>query len=197
MRPTRFPIIVSGMIAGDPRQGGAAWAVLQYVLGLRRLGHEVYLVEPLSRKAIRPSGAALGYSENAAYFRQVATDFGLEGNWSLVLEGTTETVGLPYPELRNIARGADALLNISGMLDREDLIAEIPVRAYLDLDPVFNQLWHATQGIDMRFSAHNRFVTVGNALGRPECSIPTCGLPWITTFQPVVLEYCPAGNGFY
>ena len=33
-------VIVSGMIAATPWQGGAAWAVLQYLLGLRRLGCE-------------------------------------------------------------------------------------------------------------------------------------------------------------
>jgi hypothetical protein len=38
-------IVVAGTVAGVPGQGGAAWAVLQYVLGLRRLGHEVVLVE--------------------------------------------------------------------------------------------------------------------------------------------------------
>ena len=31
-------IVVSGMIAADPFQGGATWAVLQYVLGFRALG---------------------------------------------------------------------------------------------------------------------------------------------------------------
>jgi hypothetical protein len=195
MRQARLMVIVSGMMAGDPGQGGATWAVLQYVLGLKRLGHEVYLIEPLSPSALRPAGASLEASENAGYFRNVATDFGLEDVCSLILEGTTTTVGLPYPQLRNIARKADALLNISGMLQRQDLLNDIPVRIYLDLDPAFNQLWHATQGIDMRFAAHNRFVTVGNALGRPECPVPTCDVPWITTFQPVVLEYCPIGNG--
>jgi len=40
-------ILVSGMIAAHPWQGGATWAVLQYVLGFRRLGYEVYLVEPI------------------------------------------------------------------------------------------------------------------------------------------------------
>ena len=34
-------ILVAGMVAGVPGQGGATWAVLQYVLGLRRLGHDV------------------------------------------------------------------------------------------------------------------------------------------------------------
>ena len=31
-------ILVSGMMAGDPHHGGATWAVLQYLLGFRRLG---------------------------------------------------------------------------------------------------------------------------------------------------------------
>ena len=183
------------MIGGDPGQGGAAWAVLQYVLGLRQLGHDVYLVEPLNPTAVKPGGVALCKSENAAYFQQVTSDFGLEGKSSLILDDTFETVGLTYPELRNIASGTDVLLNISGMLKHDDLIGKIPVRAYLDLDPAFNQLWHATQGIDMRFAVHNRFITVGNAIGQQDCAIPTCGLPWIRTFQPIVLDHWPRGNG--
>jgi hypothetical protein len=41
----RLRIAVAGMVAADARQGGAIWAVMQYVLGLRRLGHDVILVE--------------------------------------------------------------------------------------------------------------------------------------------------------
>ena len=58
----RLTILVSGMIAGDPHQGGATWAVLQYLLGFRRLGHEVYFVEPLVETALRPVGATLSVS---------------------------------------------------------------------------------------------------------------------------------------
>jgi len=47
MAGSRLTILMTGMIAGDDRYGGAAWAVLQYVLGLRQLGHDVYFVEPL------------------------------------------------------------------------------------------------------------------------------------------------------
>ena len=47
-------IIVSGMIAADPGQGGATWAVLQYVLGLRRLGHDVHFIEPIPPASLPP-----------------------------------------------------------------------------------------------------------------------------------------------
>jgi hypothetical protein len=188
-------ILVSGMIAGDPHQGGATWSVLQYVLGLARLGHDVYLVEPLAAVALRPAGAPLSESVNAAYFRQVCADFRLEQSAALLLAGTRQTVGLPYERLRQVAHRADVLLNISGMLVDHELIGRIPLRVYLDLDPAFNQLWQVAQGIDRHFAGHTHFVTVGLALGRPECPVPTCGLTWIPTLPPVVLAHWPVAGG--
>jgi hypothetical protein len=44
----------------------------------------------------------------------------------------------------------------------------------------------------MRFAGHTHFLTVGLAMGRPECEVPTCGLEWRKTLQPVVLEHWPA-----
>jgi hypothetical protein len=184
-------IIVSGMIAADPWQGGATWAVLQYVLGLRRLRHEVYFIEPVPPKALRPAGSRLAVSDNARYFETVMTEFGLCKQAALLLAGSRETFGLDYDELERIARRADALVNISGMLTDETLISRIPVRAYLDIDPAFNQLWHAVQKIDMRFVGHTHHVTIGHNIGEPDCPVPTCGLKWLKTFQPVVLEHWP------
>ena len=40
----RVRIIVSGMIAAVPHHGGATGAVLQYLIGFARLGHDVVLV---------------------------------------------------------------------------------------------------------------------------------------------------------
>lgn len=191
MARSGYTILFSGMIAGDPYQGGAAWAVLQYVLGLRRLGHTVYLAEPLRRASMTPPQTGLEASENAAYFRRVVRRFGLESCAALVLEESRETVGMSYEQLREAARHADVLLNISGMLTDPELTASIPLRVYLDLDPAFVQLWHAAQGIDMRFDAHTHFVTVGQAIGHPSCTVPTCGKTWMPTVQPVVLDEWP------
>jgi hypothetical protein len=176
------------MIAADPDQGGAAWAVLQYVLGLERLGHDVLLVEPWKSTA---QGAE--ESESAAYFRAVAQAFDIEDRAALLVAGTDRTVGLPYDELVARAQEADVLLNISGMLTDERLTRSIPVRAYLDLDPAFNQLWQM-QGIDMRFDGNTHFVTVGQAIGTADSPIPTCGREWIPTLPPVVLERWARGG---
>jgi hypothetical protein len=190
----RLTILVSGMMATVPHQGGATWAVLQYLLGFWRLGHDVYFIEPVAESALQPAGVSLASSENAAYFRRVVAEFGLEETSALLLSGTQVTVGPDYRQLCRLTQRADVLIDISGMLAGHELARDIPVRVYLDLDPAFNQLWHAAQGIDVGFGDHTHFVTIGRAIGRPDhpqCEVPTCGLDWITTFQPVVLSYWP------
>jgi hypothetical protein len=73
-------------------------------------------------------------------------------------------------------------------------LEQIPVRVYLDLDPVFVQLWHTTQGIDMRLGGHTHYITIGQNIGQPGCSVPDCGVKWEASFPPVVLEHWPAGS---
>ena len=180
----RLSIVVSGMISAVPRQGGAAWAVLQYVLGFKRLGHAVYFVEPVG--TFDP--------ETVDYFQNVVRVFGLEDCAALLFMDTRETVGLDYTRLRQVCRRADLLVNISGLLTDQQLLERIPVRLYLDLDPAFTQLWHFTQHIDVRLDGHTHFATVGLSLGCPECDVPTGGLHWITSLPPVVLEHWPVGD---
>ena len=172
-------ILFSGMVAGDPEQGGASWAVLQYVLGLRALGHDVYLVEPVDRLEPR----------SVRYFSELVRDFALDGHAALLVRGSAESSGIPYPELLRLARGVDVVFNVSGMLRDEELVGPAPLRVYLDLDPGFNQLWHAVDGIEMGFGLHNRFATVGLELGKPACPVPTCGREWIKTLPPVFLPH--------
>jgi len=188
-------IFVSGMIAGDPHQGGATWAVLQYVLGLQSLGHDVYLVEPIAPASLRPAGTPLAASVNARYFHDVAARFDLTSRAALLRQDTSETVGLPYVNLVQAARGSDLLINVSGMLTDPTLFEGIPRRVYLDLDPGFNQLWHAVEGIDVRFGGHTHFVTVGCLIGSPGCDVPTCGRTWLPTLQPIMLSEWPMTPG--
>jgi hypothetical protein len=180
----RLKILLSGMVAGDPYQGGATWAVLQYVAGLTGLGHEVVLVEPLKPDAPDPLTED---SEVLAYYRSLPL---LAGRSALLAAGTRRTAGLPYAELERFASEADLLLNVSGMLRDERLLERVPARAFLDLDPGFNQVWHQTGG-EMGLDLHTHFVTVGQRIGAPDCPIPDCGRRWIPTLPPVALEHWP------
>jgi hypothetical protein len=150
-------VLVAGMVAADPYQGGATWAVLQYVRGLEELGHEVWLVDP---------GPATPASTR--YFAEL----GLGPRASLgCYEG-------PVPDL---------LLNLSGLLRDERVLERVPVRVYVDLDPFFNQVWHA-QGVDVGLERHTHHVTVG-------CRVPATGHDWIHTLPPVVLSSWQVADG--
>ena len=186
-------IIVSGRIASQPGHGGATWAVLQYLLGLRRLGHAVYFVEPLEASSLIPEHVALARTENARYFERTIHEFGFLGYASLLLSGTSESVGLPYAQVRALARRADILINLSGTLADADLMAGIPLRVYVDLDPGFTQVWD-TQAIDVGLDGHTHFTTVGLCMGQLDCKVPTCSRQWLTHLPPVVLEYWPVSS---
>src|SRR5437868_1048725 len=99
MHQSPLRILVSGMIAGVPAQGGATWAVLQYLIGLRELGHKVCFVEPVPASSVTPKDAPLDRSCNAAYFRSVMREFGFERHSALVATDSLSTVGLSYDEL--------------------------------------------------------------------------------------------------
>jgi len=191
----RLRVIVSGMVAADPNQGGATWAVLQYVLGLRELGHHVVLIEPLPPARCGPATESLARSLQAEYFREVAARFDLESRAALVNPLTQETTGLSYSALVAAARDADLLINISGTLTDPRLLEPISRRLYLDLDPAFNQLWHAVDGVDVRFAGHTHFATIGCLIGTAGCDVPTCGRTWLPTLQPIVLSEWPMTAG--
>ena len=181
MRRSASRIVVSGSICGSLHQGGAVASLFQYVRGLERLGHDVFLVEPV----VDPPDAT-----SISYFTSVTTAAGLSGRAAIV--GREDAVaGVAYAQVAEFARSADLLVTVSGSLRDPGLVEEIPVRVYLDLDPAFAQLWSDVEGIDMGFRDHTHFVTVGQALGTAGCSVPTCGYRWITTFQPVVLDDWP------
>jgi hypothetical protein len=179
-------ILIAGMIASDPYQGGASWAVLQYVLGFQRLGHRVYFIEPVNLASDTPPAWMDGKA--ARYFLEVADRFALNGRVALYRQGTQETVGRSYSQLLDIAGRADMLINISGLLTDPAILDRVSCRVYLDLDPAFNQLWHYVLEIDRHFAGHDFFFTVGQALGSPSCSVPTGGLNWQPTLPPVILD---------
>jgi hypothetical protein len=80
---------------------------------------------------------------------------------------------------------------VNGFVTQERVLERVPLRAYLDIDPGFGQMWRALDLHDL-FAGHDAFITIGERIGREDCSIPTNGLDWITTPQPVALEHWPA-----
>ena len=161
-------VLLSGMLVGSPHQGGATWAVLQWVLGLRALGHDVTVVEQLPAP---PTAGQLAYA--ATVERQT-------GVAPVLFTGESG-------ELARRTGPVDLLVNLSGLLRDEALLALAPVRLYVDLDPGFTQVWHAT-GADVGLPGHTAHATVGLRVGTAASPVPTGGLRWLPVLPPVVLD---------
>jgi hypothetical protein len=190
-------VLVSEALANKYLNGGAAWVPLSWLLGLRRLGCDVYFVEQIKRPhCVDAEGAVTEFesSVNVGYFKSIMDEFGLDGSAALIYENGEQTSGLGYGELLELAESADLLVNISGHLELDPLLSRIKRKAYVDLDPGFTQFWYASGEIGARLRGHDHYFTVGENIGTPACSIPTGGIDWRPVRQPVVLDDWPVAH---
>jgi hypothetical protein len=191
-------ILVSGAIANKLYNGGAAWTRLSWALGFQALGCRVFFVEQIGPDTcVDGAGAVTTFerSANLAYFRQMMQQFGLAGSAALIYQDGQQVDGMAYAELLDAAESADLLVNISGHLTLEPLMRRLRRKVYIDLDPGFTQLWHMAGSAGPRLAGHDHYFTIGENIGAPGCPIPTGGIRWLPTRQPVVLEQWPLSPG--
>src|ERR1041385_5306271 len=112
-------IVVGAGLARRPLNGGGSSARLQWILGLRRLGFEVYLMDPLGPEGfVDDAGAVTSFegSLNLAHFRRIVERAGIAGSAALVYGEGDAFEGATQAELFARAEAADLLLNIGGKL---------------------------------------------------------------------------------
>lgn len=186
-------IAVAGPLAQKPGRGGHTWVILQYLLGFRRLGWDVFFLDALSSEQSvdeRGSRSPIERSSNLRYLSDTMLRIGLSDSWALVADGGKQWFGVPRHKVLKRVRESAFLLNINGFLRDEPLLATVPKRVFLDIDPGVLQMWHDL-GLQKVFRDHDDYVTIGQRLGHPDCPVPTCGIAWIKTPPPVVLEAWP------
>ncbi|HZV75684.1 MAG TPA: hypothetical protein VFF79_18395 [Conexibacter sp.] len=184
--------VISGGVAQCSGYGGHAWVFLQYLLGLRRLGFDVLLIDRLERQMIRGRpGADPAGSAELLRLLAILGRFGLAECFTVLGAGGRSIAGLPRDEVLARTRRSELLLNVMGFLDDAEILAAASRRVFLDVDPGFPQMWRALGLADV-LAGHDRFVTVGARVGLSGSRVPTCGVEWIRTRPPVVLEHWPA-----
>jgi hypothetical protein len=184
-------IVIAGALAQKPSQGGHTWVFLQYLLGLRRLGWDVVLLDQLEpAMCVDAAGrrCSLGRSVNLRYLLEITERFGLNGAFSLIYNHGARFIGLSRQQVLERVENSAFLMNIMGYLTDEEILSRAPRRVFLDIDPGFGQMWQDL-GLSNPFQGYDDYVTIAENIGQPNCTIPTCGLEWITTRQPVVLDY--------
>jgi hypothetical protein len=133
-------------------------------------------------------------SFNVRYLNEVMERFGLGDAYSLLYDGGSDSIGLSREQVLERARSSALLLNVNGFLDDDEILEAAPLPAFLDIDPGFGQMWREL-GLHDPFRGHSAYITVGENIGRADCELPTCGLNWVTTPQPIVLDHWPRSSG--
>jgi hypothetical protein len=194
-------IVVTGLIAQHPFLGGISWHYLQYLLGLKRLGYDVYYFEDSGQWPYNFDGGANGddwtsydCNENVAYLNSLMRRFGLENRWAYRFPIDDQWYGLSDSERTEILKRADLVLNVSGSLEFPANYRQVGRLVYIDTDPVFTQvkLARGDEDFGRRVAAHDVHFSYGERLSN---SVPRTGHNWRPTRQPIVLsEWNPSNS---
>ncbi len=198
--PDRLRIVVLGYIVRGPL-GGLAWHHLQYVMGLVKLGHDVYFVEDSGdspwccydpARNVTDADPAYGLR----FARHVFEWAGLAARWAYYDAHTLRWLGPGADRILEVCASADLLLNLSGVNPLRPWLLPIPARALVDTDPVFTQIRHLTDRAARDLALlHTSFLSFAENIGTDRSSVPDDGFPWQATRQPIVLDAWPVTPG--
>ena len=177
---------------------GVIWQHIHYIVGLQRLGHEVYYVEDTSNYPYNP--VAFDINADHCYAAQtlgrLAEEHGFQGRWAYCAryKDPLEIAGMSLVDLKTLYREADCALNICGSHDMNDELRSIRNLIYVESDPGVEQIKidkGESETIDY-LKEHRNLFTFGENIGTPAFAVPTHGFNWLTTRQPVVTDlWCP------
>ena len=185
-------LVVLGMMGHLP-VAGVTWQFLQYLEGSRRLGFATYYVEDTDAWPYDPDRNTI--SDDPTYavrmLGALMREYGFADRWAYrAVDG--RVYGLAADELDRVLARADALVNVTGSTVLREAHRRVPVRIYLETDPVLPQIELAKGQpyyLDM-LGAHTHHFTYGENIGQPDCGVPvTARFPYRPTRPPIVLEW--------
>ncbi|MGH7872972.1 MAG: glycosyltransferase [Candidatus Binatia bacterium] len=166
---------------GTVGRGGHIMYALQWLHGLRLLGHEVLYYDRIDN---RP--------ESALLFGQI-----MERWWdrrlAVAMRPTGEAVfGPSVDHVEAFARDAAGIITLGCQFSAEPdpWLASVRPRVLIDLDPGFSQLWSiGASTIEDILGRHDLYFTVGSNIGSARSSLPTLGIDWRPIWNPVITEW--------
>jgi hypothetical protein len=192
IRQRKPGVIVLGRMGRTPF-AGVGWQVLHYLEGFRRLGYDVAYVEDTGDWPYDPEqNTVSGDSRYTVdYIGRSMVRCGLPDRWAYRCAADGRTYGLSEAEVARLYERADVLVNLTGATVLGAAHRRVPVRIYLETDPVTPQI-EVAQGnsftLDL-LSAHTHHFTYGENLGAPDCRVPLGPFRYRPTRQPVVLDW--------
>ena len=188
-------IVVGGYIIGYPL-GGMTWHHLNYLLGLHELGHEVYFLEDSGSFSLpyNPSTWTCEvdslYGRN--YLQRTFSRYGMPLRYCYYSQFEDTYYGMTGQELTDLLKRADLLICVSGVTPLRPERPKPRKTVVIDTDPVFTQLrMRHDKDFLSYYQQFDAVATFGRLIGTEQCPLPTHGLNWIGTNQPVALRHWP------
>jgi hypothetical protein len=189
----RKRIVVMGFMGSMPI-AGVIWQHIHYIVGLQRLGHDIYYIEDSARFPYNPETFEVSDEFDFAgkTLSRLAREFGFENRWGFCARylKSKPTAGLTLKKIRQLYRNADAIFNICGTQEFNDDLLKSDRIIYIESDPGVEQI-----KIDKRVKStieylgrHHALFTFGENLPRDTFPVPKHGLRWLPTRQPVVTD---------
>ncbi len=189
----RKKIVVMGFMGSMPI-AGVIWQHVHYLVGLQRLGHDVYYIEDSARIPYNPTNFDTNndFSYAAKILGQLAAEFRFEGRWSFCARYLPEhpTGGLSLTKIRQLYRDADAILNVCGAQEFNDDLLQSERILYVESDPGVEQIKvdQKTRSTIDYLGKHRALFTFGENVGTDRFPVPLHKFKWFSTRQPIVTD---------
>lgn len=173
---------------------GVVWQALHYLEGFRRLGFDVYYVEDTGDWAYDPEQNTVtdDCTYAIAYISRLMAWCGLPDRWAYRAGARDGAIfGVSEGQFQRLFESAEALVNLTGATMLRDEHLRVPVRIYLETDPVLPQIEVAKGNafyIDL-LKAHTHHFTYGENLGAADCAVPCGVLDYHPTRQPIIMDW--------
>jgi hypothetical protein len=194
----KLTIVVGGFIGLYP-SGGVTWDYIQYPIGLKDMGHDVYYIEDTGQYSNYRITDGLDWDDpydTVQYLKRAMESFGFLDQWAYRDTFSRSTYGMSLEQIKEICSRADVFINISDSTVSRDEYLKIPRRVLIDSDPMFTQLQTLEPPvIDERYPVHkfqmsdyNYHFSFGENIGSEDCVIPELGIKWLPTRQPISMR---------
>ena len=172
------------------------WQTLHYLVGLQRLGFEVYYAED---HGIYPSMFTDdedfdGGEKAAAFLARTLEKFDLGSRWSFhAWHWDDRSFGIAQPAMKKIYASAAAVINLHGCTVPRPEHGSGGAFIYLETDPVGPEveLHNKLEATEDFLAAHTAHFTFGENLGAADCKVPppSSRFRFFPTRQPVVCDF--------
>lgn len=185
-------ILVFGIMFWYPL-AGVTFQFLHYLIGLKRLGYDVYYVEDSGRWIYNADTFLFSpdATDNVAAVAPILDAHGFKGRWAF--RGNYpggSCYGMTEEQILALYREADAFLNVTASQELREEHMACPRRIYVESDPFAVQV-KVAEGDEPTIAAleaHDTHFSFGENLGAPDCDLPLERFKWLPTRQPVVTD---------